>query len=91
MTISELIDKAEKILVIGHQRPDGDCIGAGLAFRHVFLNHGKICDFVFDSPVPSHFSFMPDYEVLNKQTVKNYDTVICVDCADNFRAGKYIG
>lgn len=91
MTIAEIVEKSENVLIIGHQRPDGDCIGAGLAFRHVFESQNKICDFVFDSPAPEHFSFMPDFDKLNVSRADSYDTVICVDCADDFRAGKYIG
>ena len=79
------------VLVIGHQRPDGDCIGAGLALKHICEKHGVACDFVFDSPVPAHFSFMPQFDTLNVQKNKNYDTVICVDCADHLRTGRYIG
>ena len=91
MTVAEIIDHAKNILVIGHQRPDGDCIGAGLAFRHVCLRHGKACDFVFDSPVPEHFLFVPDSDKMNVFSASEYDTVVCVDCADHLRTGKYVG
>lgn len=90
-TITEQIRASEKVLIIGHQRPDGDCIGAGLALRHVCAKYGKQVDFVFDSPTPEHFSFIRDYDKLNATPSGNYDLVICVDCADKFRAGRYIG
>lgn len=91
MTLTEIVENAENILIIGHQRPDGDCIGAGLALRRYCINSGRRCDFVFDSPRPQHFAFMPDFDILDVRNEKDYDTVICVDCADNFRLGKYIG
>lgn len=89
MTIVEAVKAAKNILIIGHQRPDGDCIGAGLALRRVCLRHGKHCDFVFDSPVPAHFSFLDDFSALGDNASGSYDLVVCVDCADNFRAGKF--
>lgn len=89
MTLKEAINNAEKILIIGHSRPDGDCIGAGLALRRVCINNGKACDFVFDSPVPQHFSFVPDFDVLSVMNSDCYDLVICVDCGDNFRMGRF--
>ncbi len=89
MTITEIIEHAKSILIIGHQRPDGDCIGAGLTLRHVCNKHGKSCDFVVDSPVPTHFSFLPDFASINMQNAHEYDTVICVDCADHMRTGKF--
>ena len=91
MTLTEIIDNAQSVLIIGHQRPDGDCIGAGLALKSVCTTHGKPCDFVFDSPVPAHFAFLPAFDTLNAFSAKPYDTVICVDCADHLRTGKYIG
>lgn len=91
MTVIDSIKNAKSVLIIGHQRPDGDCIGAGLALKRVCENHFKPCDFVFDSPIPAHFSFLPRYDALNKQVCKEYELVICVDCADNMRTGKYIG
>ena len=91
MTITERIKAAEKVLIIGHQRPDGDCIGAGLALMRLCEKYGKACNFVFDSPAPAHFSFMAGYEKADVQTMRAFDTVICVDCADSFRTGKYYG
>ena len=89
MTLKETIVKADNILIIGHQRPDGDCIGAGLALRHACINLGKQCDFTFDSSVPQHFSFVPDFDALARVSQDEYDLVMCVDCADNFRMGKF--
>ena len=91
MTLINSIKNATSVLIIGHVRPDGDCIGAGLAVKSVCKNHGVSCDFVFDSPVPEHFSFLPDYAELNVQNNKSYDLVIAVDCGDDLRTGKYIG
>ncbi|MDE6398158.1 MAG: DHH family phosphoesterase [Clostridiales bacterium] len=91
MTLTEIVKNAQSVLIIGHQRPDGDCIGAGLALKNVCVAHGKPCDFVFDSPAPAHFSFLPAFDTLNVFSAKQYDTVICVDCADHLRVGKYIG
>lgn len=91
MTLIRTIENANSVLIIGHQRPDGDCIGAGLALKHVCEKHGRPCDFLFDSPVPAHFAFMPRFETLNVATQSAYDTVICVDCADHLRTGRFYG
>ncbi len=91
MTLTEIVKKAQNMLIIGHQRPDGDCIGAGLSLARVCAKYGKTCAFVFDSPVPAHFSFMPRFDTLNKGLDGSFDTVVCVDCADHLRTGKYYG
>ena len=39
--LKELIDDAEKILIISHTAPDGDAIGSSLAAMHVLMSIGK--------------------------------------------------
>lgn len=85
----ETIKNANKILVVGHVRPDGDCIGAGLCVQHCCALLGKKADFVFDSVKPETYEFMPEYDRVNEKTLDDYDTVIAVDCADIKRMGSY--
>lgn len=91
MTIIDYITNAENVLIVGHQRPDGDCLGAGLTMRHLCKKYNKKVDFLFDSPIPEHFAFLPDYECLNQQNCTEYDLVITVDCADSMRMGRFVG
>ena len=35
---NEKIDNANSICILGHERPDGDCIGATLAIYNYILN-----------------------------------------------------
>lgn len=87
----DILSPAARILIIGHVRPDGDCLGSGFALKKVCEKMGKTVDFICDSPFPSHYSFMPHYAEYNVQKCDSYDLVICVDCADDQRLGKYIG
>lgn len=90
----ELIDNivnAEKILIVGHMRPDGDCLGAGLALYSLVKKYGKAADVVYDSDLPEHYSFLPDFDVLNKHNIHSgYDLLLIVDCGDELRMGKYV-
>ena len=89
----ELIDSiraAQKILIVGNMRPDGDCLGAGLALYHLALNEGKKADIVYDSDLPEHYEFLPDFDIINKYTGSPYDLLLIVDCGDDLRMGKYI-
>lgn len=40
-TIIETLNQAERILVVGHQRPDGDALGSVIAFARVLCAVGK--------------------------------------------------
>lgn len=89
--IIEAIKQAQRVLVIGHPRPDGDCIGAGLTVWHICKKQGKHVDFACDSPAPSHFSFVPNFEACFTEPSGAYDLAIAVDCADDTRVGKWLG
>lgn len=91
MTIIEAIKKANNVLIIGHQRPDGDCLGAGLSIYCICKKFSKQADFLCDSDKPLHYDFLPHYEIVNQKLFSDYDLLITVDCADNYRMGKYNG
>lgn len=90
MKFTEIISKSAQILIIGHMRPDGDCFGAGLSLLHIADKLNKKADFVCDSDYSKQYSFMHGFERAGNLRFSNYDTVICVDCGDEKRLGKYI-
>ena len=92
ITGTELLNaakSAKSALIIGHMRPDGDCLGAGFAMKHFLQRHGVSVDFVCDSDKPEHYSFFEDYDSLNNKKLNSYDAVFCVDCGDEKRLGRY--
>ncbi len=82
--------KADNILLISHQKPDGDACGSILALLIYLRGQGKeVSAFIADSP-PSYFSFLPDYEEIKNDTAlldKKWDTIVFVDTADFKIAG----
>lgn len=91
MTIIENIKNSQKILIVGHLRPDGDCLGSGLSLKYICEKYNKQVDFLCDSEMPMHYSFMHGFYDVNNQKLNDYDLFITVDCADSFRLGKYQG
>ncbi len=85
----DLIQSGKNILVCGHMRPDGDCIGAALAMRRICENLGKTADAVCDADKPVSFAFLPDIDRFCKPRKKSYDVFISVDCANEKRLGAY--
>ena len=80
---------AQRVLIIGHVRPDGDCFGSGFAIKAICEKLGAIVDFCVDSPIPEHYLFMKGIDQVNVVKCEKYDLVISVDCADELRLGKY--
>lgn len=87
--ILNAIKAADTVLVVGHIRPDGDCVGAALAVRHICEKLGKTADAVCDADKPSAYAFLPEYEYFCAPRYKKYDLFIAVDCATESRLGEY--
>ncbi|MEX2044910.1 MAG: bifunctional oligoribonuclease/PAP phosphatase NrnA [Opitutus sp.] len=81
-----------KIAVIGHARPDGDCIGAQVALARVLAARGFDVVCVNPDPVPRRLqflvggmSFLRTDDVLKSRGQR---AAIFVDCADHLRSGE---
>ena len=77
----EEIKKAEKIVILTHEHPDGDAIGSSLAMYHALKAFGKNPDVV----IPIHskvFNCLPGVEdIKTESNIENYDLAISLDCA----------
>lgn len=92
--VTEIIDaikRSKNVLVCGHVRPDGDCIGSALAMRRICEKLGKNADAVCDieSDKPTAFFYLPDYDGFCTTRFEDYDLLIAVDCGDEKRLGEY--
>lgn len=81
-----------KIAVVGHARPDGDCIGSQVALARVLTARGHDVICVNLDPVPRRLAFLTGGmtfrrtdEVLQSS---NDRLAIFVDCADHGRGGE---
>lgn len=80
--ILEEIKKAETIVVLAHENPDGDAIGSVLAMGLALKSMGKNPDMIIRE-FPRIFNFLPGAnEVKQNSDVQKYDLAISLDCAD---------
>lgn len=79
--ILEEINKAEKIVIVVHENPDGDAIGSALAMKLALKQLNKNADVII--PIfPQTFAFLPEAEEIKKESdVEKYDLAIALDCA----------
>jgi phosphoesterase RecJ-like protein len=77
------------ILVLGHRRPDGDCIGSQVALTRILLSLGKDARAVNEDPIPRTLQkFVGDTPFYSPDQVGEGEyQVITVDCADHRRVG----
>lgn len=84
----------QKIAVIGHARPDGDCIGAQVALARVLIARGHDVICVNPDPVPRRLVFLTEGMTFLRSddvVASNEErAAIFVDCADHARAGERV-
>lgn len=79
--ILEEIKKANKIVIITHENPDGDAIGSSLAMKLALKQLGKEADLIIPE-FPKEFEFLPGAKEIKKESsIKKYDLAIALDCA----------
>ena len=93
----ELIEKAEKIVIVGHKSPDGDSVGSSLGVYHTlkkFKSNIKVC---MPDPYPSFLQFLEGTDGIlnfeqNPELVQSYieesDLIFCLDFNSFSRVGK---
>ncbi len=80
--ITEEINKANNIVILTHETPDGDAIGSSLALYGALKATGKKADVIIPE-YPQVFSFLPWYEEIKKESKEEkYDLAISLDCSD---------
>ena len=81
--ILEEIKKADKIVILTHEGPDGDAIGSSLGLFFALQSLGKLADVIIPEYSKS-FNYMPGISMLKENTdVEKYDLAISLDCADS--------
>lgn len=80
------ISQAKKLIIVPHQNPDGDAIGAATAFQEYLHGLGKAAQIFCVTPVTSKLHFVPhsmeashDPSVIADHTV---DTIVVLDSGD---------
>jgi len=86
--IKERLEKANKVIIASHVRPDGDAIGSLLGIGLALQDAGKSVQMVLADGVPASFKYLEGSDLVVKEPSVEYDTFITVDCADFKRVGK---
>jgi len=87
--ILETLRGSRTCCVVGHVRPDGDCIGSQLALARALQNQGKKVVCWNQDPLPAKFAFLdPEHQLTAPVRGRAFDCVIAVDCASLERLGR---
>ncbi len=85
-----LVERAERILIISHTRPDGDAVGSLIGLGLIFEELGKKVNLVLADGVPKVFHHLPSYDRVFREAAGVYDLIVVVDCSDIDRIGNVL-
>jgi bifunctional oligoribonuclease and PAP phosphatase NrnA len=86
--IAEAVREHQTFCVVGHIRPDGDCIGSQLGLALALKNEGKRVRCWNEDSVPQKLRFLDAEKMFEKpHGGEKFDCVIATDCASFERLG----
>lgn len=83
---SKILKTAEDAVIITHQSPDGDCVGAGFGLKDILSELGIRSRVVCSDSFPKRYDFITSIGAGEEFEPK---TIISVDVADTQLMGKY--
>ena len=87
--IIDAIRESKRICVVGHVRPDGDCVGSQLGLALALRNEGKQVACWNEDPLPAKLSFLDAHNLFEQpRGGETFDSVIATDCASFERLGR---
>lgn len=85
---SKIIKEKSSFLLIGHEQPDGDAIGALLSVYEYLREQKKSVKMVAVGDIPEIFSFLPNVEKIgNDFLLGDFEAIILLDNGDLKRTG----
>ncbi|MFH1622096.1 MAG: bifunctional oligoribonuclease/PAP phosphatase NrnA [Candidatus Omnitrophota bacterium] len=89
--IIDFLKNHNNFLISAHASPEGDSLGAQLAFARVIKKLGKNCDIINSDKHSREYNFLPGVEnIRSKPRIEKYDAVILLDCSDISRIGSVV-
>lgn len=91
--LTEMVQDAATIVILGHVRPDGDCVGSCLAVCNYLREQypEKTVQVYLEKP-PVKFGYLKYFEDIGQDAAsgRTYDLCICLDSGDRERLGEYV-
>ena len=80
---------AQRVLIVSHENPDADTLGAALGVATLVEAHGRTATTVCTDPVPTLYDFLPriDRVKTDPDPTGDYDLLVVVDCGTLDRVG----
>lgn len=90
--LTQMAAVAESIVILGHVRPDGDCVGSCLAaYNYLHEQYPEKTVQVYLQTPPAKFSYLKGFDTISQdaETGIAYDLCISLDASDKERLGEF--
>lgn len=90
--LDTMLQEAKNVVIMGHVRPDGDCVGSCLAaYHYIRQQYQDIRVTVYMEPVSDKFSYLDGFDRIQHEGTgeQTYDLCICLDSSDKERLGEF--
>jgi len=89
LRITDALRESNSICVVGHTRPDGDCVGSQLALALALKAEGKKVECWNEDNIPQKYRFLdPDHLMQLPKEGFEFDSVVAIDSASLERLGR---
>lgn len=92
-SLDEMLKGVRSAALIGHIRPDGDCVGSCLAaLNYLKEQHPEVEAVVYLEAPSQKFSYLKHFDSIVSDFTEDrvYDLCICLDCSDTLRLGEAV-
>lgn len=80
-----MIEKAQKVLIISHKRPDGDTLGAASAMYLALKDMGKEVKMACIDRIPERFDFIPEMnKMIRDFDFREFELMIVLDAGASY-------
>jgi phosphoesterase RecJ-like protein len=79
--IKKIVDKAQKIVIIQADNPDGDSLGSALALEHILGDLGKEPYLYCAVDMPTYLRYLPGWDRVSNDLPQKFDASIIVDAS----------
>lgn len=89
--LKQMLEEAGSVAILGHIRPDGDCMGSTLGlYQYLKLSRPDLRAVVYLEKASPKFSYLTGYDEIRHETDEEvYDLCICLDSSDKERLGDF--
>lgn len=86
----DVLTGASRVILTGHVRPDGDCIGAQAALARLLESRGQQVRILNPDPPEARYDYLSDavaYGADEGEALPEHDLIVLLDCSEISRTG----